>query len=29
MKKYNMDAFGRYKGGVPQPEGTKRGNALG
>lgn len=29
MKKYNVDKFGRYRGGLPRPETENRGNALG
>jgi hypothetical protein len=28
-KKYNIDAFGRYRGGLPNRKGENRGSALG
>ncbi len=29
MKKYNIDKFGKYKGGLPRAGTFKRGNAFG
>jgi hypothetical protein len=28
-KQYNLDKFGRYRGGVPRPNSTQRGRSLG